>query len=81
MKIIALNLPRTTTKNDLWDLFKTYGTVESCDIVTNKEQGTSKGFGFVEMLNDAEANAAIAALHNKKIGDNKIRVKVSDQAK
>lgn len=80
MKIIILNLPRNTTKDELAELFKVYGTVESCELVMNKDKGTSKGFGFVEMQ-DAEAAAAIKNLHGKKIGENKIRVKVSDNTK
>ena len=79
MKLIALNLPRATTQIELIELFKAYGNVSSCDLVINKEQGTSKGFGFVEMPDISEANAAIKALHNKKIGTNKIRVKAADK--
>jgi RNA recognition motif-containing protein len=81
MKIIVLNLHRDTTKEKLRDLFKFYGQVESVQLVMDKEKGTSKGFGFVEMPDEIEATAAIAALHGKKVGGNKIRVKVSDQTK
>jgi len=68
------------TQVEIIELFKVYGKIESCDLVMNQEKGTSKGFGFIIMPDANEANAAIAALHGKKIGDNKIRVKVSDQA-
>jgi RNA recognition motif-containing protein len=77
MKIIALNLPRNITNDELSELFKTYGKVESCQLVMNKDKGTSKGFGFVEM-EDIAAAEAIKNLHGKKIGENKIRVKASD---
>ncbi len=78
MKIMILNLPRTTTEEELATEFKAYGNVATCDLVLDKETGTSKGFGFVEMPNAAEAEAAIAALNGKKLNNtNKIRVKPS----
>lgn len=81
MNITILNLPRDTTTAHLIKLFSTYGKVQSCDIVMDKQTGTSKGFGFVAMLNDEEANAAIAGLHGKKIGGNNIRVKAANKTK
>ncbi len=75
MKIIILNLPRTTTKDELQVLFEEYGTVQSCDLVLEKDTGKSKGFGFVEMPKPGEAKAAIRSLNNKKIASNVIRVK------
>jgi RNA recognition motif-containing protein len=77
MKIIVLNLPRDVTTEALNELFITYGKVSSAQLVMNADKGTSKGFGFVEMQEAAEANAAIAGLHGRKIGGNKIRVKAS----
>ena len=79
MKIIVLNLPRTTTKEELTALFTAHGTVDSCNLVEDKETGASKGFGFVEMANTTEAATAIGALHGTQIGKKKIRVKVSNQ--
>ncbi len=79
MKIIVLNLPRSLTKEQLQELFQSYGKVSSCTLVMDKYKGASKGFGFVEMPDAAQANAAIEALHNKKIDNFKIRVKLSDQ--
>ena len=79
MNIIVLNLPRETSQVQLAELFKAHGKVESCDLVMDKKDGKSKGFGFVEMSDVSEANNAIAELHGKKIGGNKIRVKVSDK--
>lgn len=58
------NLPYDTTGDHLVDLFQPYGTVTSGQVITDKFSGRSRGFGFVEMANDDEANAAIEALNN-----------------
>ncbi|MFT4718429.1 MAG: RNA recognition motif-containing protein [Rickettsiales bacterium] len=81
MNINILNLSRKITVEELSELFKAYGMVESCDIVVDKQSGKSKGFGFVKMLNHDEANDAIKSLHGKKIDGNKIRVKISNKTK
>lgn len=75
MNITILNLPRTKTAKDLANLFAAYGAIKSCDIVMDKVTRQSKGFGFVEMSNDAEANAAISALNGKDFDGKRIRVK------
>ena len=75
MNITILNLPRAKTAKDLAALFSSFGAVKSCEIVIDKKTGTSKGFGFVEMLNDVEANAAIIGLNKKNFDGNVIRVK------
>ncbi len=75
MKIIILNLARSITKEKLKVLFEEYGSVESCDLVLDKSTGGSKGFGFVEMPKPEEAEFAIKNLNNKKVANNKIRVK------
>ncbi len=79
MKIIALNLPREKTQEEITELFSKFGQVASCDLVMDTAKNISKGFGFIEMPDEAEATAAITGLHGKKIGGNKIRVKISDQ--
>lgn len=79
MNIALLNLARDTTEAHLIKLFSRYGAVQSCNIVMDEKTKSSKGFGFVEMLNDDEANAAINDLHGKKIGGNKIRVKAAQR--
>ena len=56
------NLPYDTTGDDLVQLFQTYGTVTSGQVIIDKFSGRSRGFGFVEMANDDEAQAAIDAL-------------------
>jgi RNA recognition motif-containing protein len=76
MNITVLNLSRDTTSAHLIKLFTTYGTVQSCEIVMDKQTGLSKGFGFIRMSNDDEANAAITSLNGKKIGGNIIRVRL-----
>jgi len=81
MKIIVLNLFRGTTREQLYKLFKKYGKVDSCELVTDKEKGTSKGFAFVEMPEIVDAEKAIEGLHGTKLDNQKIRVKISDQNK
>jgi RNA recognition motif-containing protein len=78
MKILIRNLARTTTEIELKALFEAHGAVQSCDLVIDKETGTSKGFGFVEMPKQGEAKAAIINLNGKDIAGSKIRVKKSD---
>ena len=75
MKLLVRNLARTTTQADILALFEAHGTVEYCTLVMDAETGQSKGFGFVEMPEDTEANSAIEALNGQKIDQSKIRVK------
>ena len=75
MKLIALNLPRDLSENDLAQLFRVHGDVRSCDLVMDANTGKSKGFGFVQMALDHEAEVAIKALHGTRVKRNKIRVK------
>jgi len=75
MKLLIRNLDRSTTEEELNDLFKAFGTVQSCRIIIDPTIGKSKGFGFVEMPKVGEAKAAMKNLNNKTIGSNKIRVK------
>lgn len=75
MKLLVRNLDRLTTEEELKDLFQKIGTVQSCDLVVDRDSGESKGFGFIEMPKSGEAKIAIKKLNNKTIGNNKIRVK------
>ena len=68
MKIIVLNLPRTTTQDQLFNLFKPHGSIKSCVIVMDKATGHSKGFGFVEMSEDSEAQAVIQKFNGSELG-------------
>ena len=67
MNIYVGNLNWSLTSDDLQNLFSPYGEVVSAKIVTDKFTQRSKGFGFVEMANDAEAQAAIAQLNGSEI--------------
>lgn len=78
MKLIVLNLPRDLGEDALAELFKAHGNVKACDLVIDDKTGTSKGFGFVEMALESEAEIAIKALHGSKVKKNKIRVKPAD---
>ena len=64
-KIYVGNLPFQTTETDLTDLFGTFGAVETVSIITDRDTGRSKGFGFVTM-NDDHAEKAIAELNGKE---------------
>ena len=59
MNIFVGNFPWTTTEEELAQLFEPFGTVSQARIATDRDTGRSRGFGFVEMPNDAEAQAAI----------------------
>jgi len=61
MRIYVGNLPFSTTEDSLRATFEAHGQVESASIVIDRETGRSRGFGFVEMRNDSEAQAAITA--------------------
>ena len=79
MKLLVRNLDRTTTEKEMQELFEAFGEVQSCDLVMDKANGESKGFGFVEMPAAGEAKKAMKALNNKKIGANNIRVKKAEE--
>ena len=73
-KLYVGNLSYDTTNEALQALFSAHGTVESAQIITDRDTGRSKGFGFVEMSSDAEAQAAIAALHGQQHGQRQLTV-------
>ncbi len=64
-KLYVGNLPYTTSDSDLQQLFSQHGTVSAAQVITDRETGRSKGFGFIEMSSDSEAQAAISGLHGK----------------
>ena len=78
MNIFVAKLNFKTKKEELEAAFAQYGQVTSCKIVRDKETGRSKGFGFVEMPDDAQANAAIAALNEKEFDGRVIVVKTAN---
>ncbi len=78
MKLLIRNLARTTTEEELRTMFEAHGTVQSCSLVIDKETGSSKGFGFVEMPKQGEAKVAVNALNGKNVTGSKIRVKKAE---
>jgi len=71
------NLPWSTTTDDLYAMFQQYGAVTRAQVVTDRETGRSRGFGFVEMGNEAEANAAIAALNEQPMNGRPLTVNIA----
>lgn len=66
-KLFVGNLSFGATEDTIRSLFESHGTVESVSLITDRDTGRSKGFGFVEMTNDAEAQKAISAVNGKDI--------------
>ena len=62
------NLPHSTTEAELRNLFEAHGAVEKITLVTDRDTGRSRGFGFVEMSNASEADKAIATLNGTDLG-------------
>jgi RNA recognition motif-containing protein len=75
VNIFVAKLNFKTGKQELEAAFARFGQVTSCKIVREKETGRSKGYGFIEMPNDDEAQAAIAALNEKELDGRVIVVK------
>ena len=71
MNIYVGNLPYSTDRDALREIFAAYGEVSAARIVNDRETGRSKGFGFVEMPDDAQARQAIEALNGSDIGGRK----------
>ena len=77
MKLLVRNLSRSTTEQEIRLLFTAFGAVNECTLVLDQETGKSKGFAFVEMPIENEANSALTALHETRVAKNRIRVKVA----
>src|SRR5262245_4994892 len=73
-KLYVGNLGYTVTSGDLEKMFEAHGTVESAQVIMDRDTGRSKGFGFVEMKTDQEAQAAIAALNGQDAGGRTLTV-------
>ena len=71
MNIYVGNLPYSIDRDQLREIFAAYGEVAAARIVNDRETGRSKGFGFVEMADNAQAQAAIEALNGRDIGGRK----------
>lgn len=77
MDIYVGNLPYSVTNNELEDLFSQFGSVQSARVISDRETGRSKGFGFVEMPDTSEANSAIEALNGSDMNGRSLRVNES----
>ena len=73
-KIYVGNLSYSTYEADLRGMFQAFGEVTSVKVITDRDSGKSKGFGFVEMSSDNEAQAAIAGLNGRDVGGRNIKV-------
>src|SRR5881227_3282966 len=73
-KLYVGNLSYGVTDSDLQQMFSAHGTVQSAQIIMDRDTGRSKGFGFVEMGSDEEAQAAIAALNGQESGGRTLTV-------
>ena len=74
INIYVGNLPFSTTDTDLEDLFSQFGTISRAAIITDRETGRSRGFGFVEMENDEEGKKAIAEMNEKEFNGRNLTV-------
>lgn len=73
-RIYVGNLPFSSTEDDVRNLFSEAGTVASVSLISDKFSGRSRGFGFVEMSSDDEANKAINSLNGRKVGERELVV-------
>lgn len=72
--IFVGNLSFGTTEQELRSLFEAYGTVDRVSIVTDRDSGQPRGFGFVEMNNDSDGDKAIAAMNGREVGGRALNV-------
>ena len=73
-KLYVGNLSYQTESTELQGMFSEFGTVQSAEVISDRETGRSKGFGFVEMGSDDEAQAAIAGMNGKEMGGRALTV-------
>ena len=76
-KLFVGSLPFETTEDQLHEMFTAFGTVSSAKVINERETGRSRGFGFVEMSDDAQAQAAISKLNGSAVGSRQIVVNVA----
>ena len=79
MKIFVAGLPYDLDDNELVEIFEKFGTIISAKVAMDKETGKSKGFGFIEMQNDAEALDAIESLNDISLGKKPLVVKRAEE--
>jgi RNA recognition motif-containing protein len=73
-KLYVGNLNYNTTSSELEQMFAQHGTVQSAEVISDRDTGRSKGFGFVQMGSDEEAQAAITAMNGQEIGGRTLTV-------
>jgi RNA recognition motif-containing protein len=76
-KLYVGNLPYSYSDSDMQQAFEAYGNVNSAKVVMDRDSGRSKGFGFVEMGSDQEAQAAIAGMNGQQVGGRGLVVNVA----
>jgi len=79
MNIYVSNLSFNTSDAELQDLFSKYGDVSSAKVITDRETGRSRGFGFVEMASEEEGKAAMEGLNNKEVEGRAMSVSVAKE--
>ena len=79
MNIYVSNLSFNTSDAELSELFSAFGEVSSAKVITDRETGRSRGFGFVEMASDDEGKAAMAGLNNKEVEGRAMSVSVAKE--
>jgi RNA recognition motif-containing protein len=79
MNLYVSNLGFQTSDNDLRKLFEAFGQVSSAKVITDRETGRSRGFGFVEMESNTDANAAMTKLNGKEVDGRTLSVSVAKE--
>jgi len=79
MNIYVGQLPYSVTKEELQEMFAQYGEVASVNLIVDRHSGQSKGFGFVDMPNNAEADQAIKNLNRKMVKGREIKVNQAEE--
>ena len=73
-RIYVGNIPFSATEDEVREMFEAHGAVNSVNLITDRETGRPRGFGFVEMENGEEADAAISAFHQSQMGGRSLNV-------
>ena len=81
MKLFVGNLDFSTSEEVLTNLFEQFGNVDSVQLITDRDSGNSKGFGFVEMPNNSEADQAIKSLNRSNFKGRTIKVNQAQKTK
>ena len=78
-KLYVGNLAYNTTEDELRQLFAAYGTINSLNLISDRDTGRPKGFGFVEMSTEQEARAAISGLNAREVDGRAIKVNEANE--